>query len=608
MYISRTVEKLVIFDFFIIFAKKHQLMKVILSCLLLLVTTANLRAQKANVTWSDDTKMKKGTLDLDIIYADKSGIYAQETRLKMKSYFVIGATYGEGIKLKKFDRNFEEVFDKEYKKELKGRSFNSFFVLKGKVYMYAEDYDKKEKRFQVFVTEIDGASGDLVNDWTEVLSLDRESKKDEFSFHVIHSADSSRMVVVADMSTKENSSVTLVAVDNRLRVSKPITIQFTDPPGSYDMQEVLITPDNKTVIAGKQYEYIETGKRKKRKMRVFKKYLLSIYNDNGKKTADINADVDDKFTLNGKLIFSKKGNLLLTGFYTKDAKKATTDGLYLYRINTADGAILQKSIKELNTGMIGKTQEDTDDEADDDTKQEKKAKKKADDDDDVESFNSNYVFREVIEGIDGSLVIVAETYKLDIYTSTYFDNSRSSGGLLGSTRTVTTTTYSHTCGEILISRMLPDGNIAWLNVVPKYQVESVSDRSSSNSGMSMRIGNSPVAMLGLSGGMPFMSSFKAIPVGNKLMLFFNDNPKNQGANKAEDDIRKTYNFKKSDCFAVTVDMTNGTYTRKSIFSNNDEPVPYIRHGQTVNNELYIAALRTKVIGKNMFKIGKITVK
>src|SRR5689334_8260025 len=72
------------------------------------------------MTLGDEIKLKKGTADLDIVAADNTGLYFTESRVKVKSYFIIGATLTTGIKLMKLDKNFSEVFDKEYKKELKG--------------------------------------------------------------------------------------------------------------------------------------------------------------------------------------------------------------------------------------------------------------------------------------------------------------------------------------------------------------------------------------------------------------------------------------------------------------------------------------------------------
>lgn len=76
----------------------------------LLLATLCTYAQSYRLTWGEEMKLKKGTTDMDIIAADNSGIYLSEGHLRMKAYFVIGATYGEVQKLIKVDKNFNEVW------------------------------------------------------------------------------------------------------------------------------------------------------------------------------------------------------------------------------------------------------------------------------------------------------------------------------------------------------------------------------------------------------------------------------------------------------------------------------------------------------------------
>ena len=112
-------------------------MKKFLAIAFCLVVSNALLAQSYRVTWGDEIKLKKGTTDIDIIGADNTGLYFTEGRLKMKSYFVIGATYGNAYKLYKLDKNFNPVYDKEYKKELKGYDFHSFQMLENELFLFS---------------------------------------------------------------------------------------------------------------------------------------------------------------------------------------------------------------------------------------------------------------------------------------------------------------------------------------------------------------------------------------------------------------------------------------------------------------------------------------
>ena len=119
-------------------------------------------AQNFSMIWGDEIKLKKGTSDLDVVAADNTGLYFTEARIKARSIFSIGNPYSASYKLYKFDKNFSEVFDKEYKKELKGLEFHSFETLDNDLYMFASDYLKKEKLFKVYGAKVDKNSGELV--------------------------------------------------------------------------------------------------------------------------------------------------------------------------------------------------------------------------------------------------------------------------------------------------------------------------------------------------------------------------------------------------------------------------------------------------------------
>src|SRR5215213_7098304 len=98
-------------------------MKKLLIFLLSISSCLSAYAQSYKITWGNELKLKKGTTDIDVIAADNTGLYFTEERVKMKSYFVVGASYGSAYKLFKLDKNFREVFDKDYKKELKNYDF-----------------------------------------------------------------------------------------------------------------------------------------------------------------------------------------------------------------------------------------------------------------------------------------------------------------------------------------------------------------------------------------------------------------------------------------------------------------------------------------------------
>ena len=139
-------------------------------------------------------KLKKGTADLDIIAADNTGLYFTEQR-RGKTTFSFGAT-PSAYKLYKMDKNFAEVFDKEYKKELKGLDFQSFQALGNDLFLFSTDYEKKARLFKVYGAKIDKNNGELIGNFDELGSYELESKKDDYDMKVspIHNGNSFLMV------------------------------------------------------------------------------------------------------------------------------------------------------------------------------------------------------------------------------------------------------------------------------------------------------------------------------------------------------------------------------------------------------------------------------
>ena len=118
-------------------------------------------SQKPNITWGDEFKLRKGSTDLDVVYADNSGVYLQESHLALKSYFVIGASMRSSASLIKLDKNLTELYRNDFNKELKGKEFEQFFVLENKMLLIASEYSKKSRTLDIYAAEVDKNSGDL---------------------------------------------------------------------------------------------------------------------------------------------------------------------------------------------------------------------------------------------------------------------------------------------------------------------------------------------------------------------------------------------------------------------------------------------------------------
>ena len=559
-------------------------------------------SQKYQINWGDEIKLKKGTTDLDIVSADNTGLYFTESRLKMKSYFVIGATYGNSQKLIKFDKNYSEVFEKEYKKEMKGLDYHSFQPLEEDIYLFATDYIKKEKLFKAFGAKIDKNTGDVVGEFAELGSYTLESKRDDYEMKMKPIHNGRNFLMVANISGKDRISLGISLLDRSLKIKENTVIDLSFNHNEFSLQDVQYASNNKIILLGKQFEETQVGK-KKRKRFVFKQYVMMIYNNKGVKENDIALTSGNKFIISGQLIEQKDGGMLLAGFYSNTAKKEDLNGFFINKLDPQNGTLTLSSFKEINSGMLGNNFADESDE-DDETKASKKQAAKAKEDEDEEEFPNNFVIKSVdINPTDNSILITSEVSKYSYYTYT-----SSSYNSFNKTWDYTTN-YVHrfTNQDILVINSDKDGNIKWLNAIPKSQLEEI--RTSRNSRGGMYFFNDYSGYFAKAGGMPYYSSYISLISNNTLFVILNDHTSNNVMAQYGDKVKRVYNFKKkSNVYGISMDLATGSMTRKFIAVNNGETILMPRHGYVVKNEVIIPSWRMHAMAKTELKFAKITVK
>jgi hypothetical protein len=567
-------------------------MKLLLTAMFSCLFTLGCLAQTSNIFWGDNMKIKRGTTELNIIAADKTGVYVQEGGIRA---FAIGFRNMSGVKFRKFDKFYNEVYEEDFKKELKGKDLNRILPFKDKLFIFADDYDKKEKRFITYAAEIDKNSGKLKGDWKEVASTPKENRSDDYDFTVIPSADSSSMVLVADISNKDHASIKVFVMDEMMVQKSSTIIQLEFAKNTYSLEDVLVTSNQKIIVTGKVFEEVQISKKRKRMM--FKSLSLAKYDIEGNKEFDLPTVSAGKIMLSAKVVANNAGDLFVCGYYSNDPKSKEINGIVVNRIDPKTGNIILSTEKIIDPTLVGNFDEDADDDNDSETKQSKAASKKAEQDDELDGFSADYRFRRVYIGQDNSILLIAEKYRFDSYT--YTESSYTNGRWTYRTVTV----YRYTCGDIMTTRVGNDGAIKFINVIPKNQIEEIRSSSlrSSTPGFSS-------SFYFEGGSMPFFSSFNCVPYKNKLIYYFNDNTKNEMATKTGDKIKSAYNFRKSNCYSLTLDLDNGKVVRKMLFTNEDEPMAMVRHGMLTGNELFLVAYKNSLLGKSSIKLGKITIK
>lgn len=579
-------------------------MRTVLLAVFIFLNTFLSSAQQYSINWGDVMKMRKGTTDMDVVTADNTGVYFAEGSLRMKSYFVIGASYGTAYKLIKFDRNFNEVYEKEYKRELKGLEFHSFQPLGADLYLFATDYVKRDRAFKVYASKVDKNTGDLTGNPLEIGSYTLENKRDDYDLSVQPSQNGQYFLLVTDISANDRNSLEVVLLDKNLKIKQQTSIDLQYPKNTYNLEDVRYTANNKIVILGKEFEEVPVGKRKRTRL-IFKKYSLAVYSSKGKRERDVSVEQPDKYTIGGQLVELKSGELLLAGFYSNSARKEELNGFFLSKLNTELGELSLASFKAFDASMLGATY--TEDEADEDeeTRDNKRSSKKAKDDEDENEFPNSYIIRSVeYNPGDNSYLITAEISKYTYYSYTVSEYNPT-------TRTWRATTYHvhrYENKDILVVNADEQGRIKWVNDIPKNQLEEI---RTSNAGYGNGIGfyRNYNSYFSKGGSMPYYSSFTQLIQNNKLVLIYNDHSKNNTLAGYGDRVRRIYNFRKnSNTWGVSIDIPTGQMTRKAISANDEETILMPRHAMVVKNEVFLPSWRIRALARTKFKMAKISVK
>lgn len=575
--------------------------KVIIATLAILFSVLSF-AQKTDITWGEEFKLKKGSTDLEVIYSDDTGLYIKESHFALKSYFVIGATMRESATLTKVDKNLTEVYHNDFNKELKGKEYERFFFLKNKLFLLASDYNKKDKTLTLFAAEIDKASGELAGEFTEVTSWQKDDKKEDINFKATYNADSSKMVLVSTIEGREKNTYEVRQFDEKLKaVGKPVAISNEFDANTFVLEDVVYTTNGNIILVGREYEYQE-GKKKKAKYLDFSNYNIRIYDGAGKIIKQISTDINAKWLVSTKVMQIPGRELILAAFYSDEKRGREINGMLVRRIDPANGEVISTNNKDLNTSMITTLEDDTDDDGDDESRKERKEREKLEKIQNEEDGFSKYMrFRNFIYTEDKGLVILAEKYNHYTYTTTSYQP----GNGISMGRTTSTTYQVYECGDIMMSKVDAGGNINWLNVLPKQQREVI--QTGSNSGPATGISFN---FSFFNGGFnwPFYAGFGVLPGNGSLNIIFNDHKKNDNVLQLGQKVKRISYFGKSDCFAVNLNTSTGKYTRSLLFSNKDVPTAMPRLGSVLGKDLYMTGKEDRILGKTKIAIARLSIK
>src|SRR5690606_19277782 len=100
------------------------------------------------------------------------------------------------------------------------------FVLQDKLYLFASEYNKKEKVLDIFGAELNKNSGELAGSWTPLITFQKEEKRDVINYKITYNADSTNIVVVSSVEGKEKNEYKVQEFNKSLKATaKAVTIR-----------------------------------------------------------------------------------------------------------------------------------------------------------------------------------------------------------------------------------------------------------------------------------------------------------------------------------------------------------------------------------------------
>ncbi len=423
-----------------------------------------------------------------------------------EKYYFNQGTEIISVKMEKKDIHIQK-FDGKMLKQLNVREVTDmpekyvhegFVEIPGKVVFFYSLYDKSNKKEQLFgrsieyksgnfeskgqllITADDKIAGDMVNTSRMGYGIEIANK---FDFHV--SADSAKLLVQYRMKPEfkddsKNFDVIGLAVfnyENQFQKvwSKEVKMPYTEK--KMNILDYTVDSQGNAYILAKVYNDNSTKDRDRDKNSNYRFEIIKV-DAKTQQTKGIKIDLEGKYVTDATLWESEDGFLTVSGYYNLKNKEKDLDeveGVFHCKLtmegNMGDFWTYDIPLDIINEN-IGK-------------KAASKNEKEEDKDKEGGAGFANLDLKQVTRMADGSYLLVGEQYKMVSHTST------SSSG--------TRVTYTYYYSNMLITKIYPDGKLAWMEKIAKNQ----------------RGGTSP-------GGM----SFKYFHFGDSHCFLFLDHVKN----------------------------------------------------------------------------------
>ncbi len=538
-----------------------------LSCFAQKVEEIPLLEANVDAAWGPIKKSRTGVSDQLVGFDGEGGYYTYEYTKRATLFNMQGESA-----IRHYDSKF--LLKKEVPLRIEGEkwvSFTAFYPNNDKIFLFTTQYIYKEKRqimrVQTFDKQLNaleeprivGELSEKVNDRGSAARISSNSSLFGSTLSIaglelITSRKETKVLLFKNYtfdhifkSEDKNEKYELTMLDGsngmkemwKQKVEMPyesaafeILDGCLDEAGNFYMMGVLYPEKRKTWDAGGRPNY---------------EFKLFKFNASGK-VFETELKVEDKFLTDLKLDISANGKLICTGFYSKDRKTTTVNGIYYLSLDSENGKVKKESFKEFELDMLTENLSE---------RKAKKIEKRLEKGKDVNLYQ--FTFDELIPRTDGGAVIVAEQY----YWFTTTTTTTSSTGAV-----TMRTNYHYRYNDILVINVTPEGDIDWAHKIHKMQ------RTTNDGG--------------------FYSSYAFVNGGKELFFIYNDNGRNTLEKEPKDYKAFIGPTKGANVVTATVNK-EGKVERKQLFKarRKDTIIRPKNNLQISQNSILIQAVKGK---------------
>ena len=534
--------------------------------------------QNYSVQSSEEMKISRRSSAPQIIGSDETGLYFTTFRTKRK--YMTTDYYDKIYSIVKFDYKYKQLYDYEYESNLKGSEVYDIQLIKGSLYLFSYLHDRKGEKFSVFSSLINKENGKLSGELKEIGNFLLDSKDSYPLLTIYPGPDSSGIILTLSSSFGKKEKINIKTFDLNLNETNNTTIVSQSERELHFVYQVVPVKKDPVLVAETNYEYVQTGKKKKS---VYKDFTLTAYKPSGEKLYSLILDTENRYTLSGRGLINNK-ELIMSGLYSTNRDSKEINGVFINKYDIQQGKLLSSSYQTLSPDILKRVSDKTGGNLKSELETE-----------DAGLSNQFRVKNILINPKTNTPLLIAEFFSVSNYSTSSTFNGKIEYD----------TYFRFTNAELLLIETNEKYEISRITSLPKKQIERFRLGGFYGSIASSTTGVSTI----LSGrSLDFYSSFSSFIHKDKLMLIMNDHPANTGVKRQGDNARITDDLSTSSTFVLTYDFSTGLFTRKSLFNNSGQPIPLTKEAMLLGNELFLYATIPHLLGKSDFKIIKITIK